>query len=221
MRLTTGLLLTAALTLPGAAHAQYGGPGSPYDPYGLRPGVGGIPGLPSTPGTRYVAPSRFQPWAGGIPDPGMPNIPGVPDVLRRYGVGAPAGDPGMPNIPGVPDGFGPIGPGGIPGLPRSPYDRYGLDPSIGDPLGRRFGVQYPPGNTGFQAMPDIRNLPQVTPLPPPTFDFKPDFHVTPSLSSSSAAAPLSGELLGWAAGFLGFVFLAAFGVGFLGGRRRA
>jgi hypothetical protein len=264
MRTTTGLLLTAALLLPGTAQAQFGGPGLPYDqvgrlgqlsgsqqaqfggpglPYdplqdGLRPRFVGIPGLPSAPGSRYVAPSRFQPWGGGIPD--QPVIPG------------------MPNIPGVPDGFGQIGPAGFPGLPRSPYDRFGLDPSlpgipglpgrlgtpnvsgvpsIGDPFGRRFGVQLPPGadgpydptarfrgpagvSPGFPAVPDIRNLPQITPVPAPNFDFKPDLHLTPALSSSRAVPPLSGEVLGWAAGFLGFVFLVALVGGFLKGRRR-
>ncbi len=43
----------------------------------------------------------------------------------------------------------------------------------------------------------------------------------PSPSSSRPTTPLSGEALGWAAGFLGVVFLVALVGGFLRGRRRA
>jgi hypothetical protein len=106
MRMTTGLLLTAALLLPGAAQAQFGGPGS------VSPAAGAVPRLPG------AAQAQF----GG---PGLPYDP-LQDGLRPR-IGA---FPGMPNIPGVTDGYGPIGPGGIPGLPRSPYDRFGLDPSL-------------------------------------------------------------------------------------------
>jgi len=212
MRVTTGLLLTAALLIPGAARAQIGIPRT-YDPFGSQPGFPAMPGVSVGPRTPYF--------------PGLP--PQVNDMLRNQDVR------GMP-----------FGPGGVrrpgSGLPYMP-DRVGEPyipgvPSIDDPLERRFGVRFPPGAVApydptarfrepggilppFPTIPDIQSLPRVPLIVPPKFNYKPDLHVMPSLDSSRPAPPLSGEVLGWAAGFLGLVFLIAFGGGFLKGRRRA
>jgi hypothetical protein len=141
MRTTTGLLLTAALLLPGAAQAQYGDP---------------IPQIDTRTGFPII--HRGIPQGRG----------GIPDFL---------GGPFMPDDRGFPPGIR-----GIPGVP-----------SIGDPFGRPAGVQFPPGavapydptarfrNPGgilppSPAIPDIRNLPQIT---PPQVDYK--FNVKPDL----------------------------------------
>jgi hypothetical protein len=144
MRVTTGLLLTAALLLPGAAQAQYADPICQIDDRGFPIIHRGIP-----------------PGRGGIPDfLGGPFMPGD----RNF-------SPGIRGIPGM--------------------------PSIGDPFGRPVGVQFPPGAVvpydpiarfrepgevprGFSAIPDIQSLPQVPPIVPPKFDFKPDLGASPS-----------------------------------------
>ena len=182
MRTTTGLLLTAALLIPGAARAQSGIP-APYDPFGSRPGFPVMPGgVSGGPGTPYF--------------PGLP--PQVNEMLRNQG------------SPGTPFGPGGFRQPGLPFMPGGVHKPYipGVSP-IDDPLERRFGVRFPPGAVApydptarfrqpsgdlppTPAIPNIRNLPQVPLVVPPKFDFKPDLHGMPALDSSRAP-PLSGE----------------------------
>ncbi len=109
MRVTTGLLLTVALLIPGAARAQIGIPGA-YDPLESRPGLSGTPGVSVGPPTPYI--------------PGLP--PQVNEMLRNQG------SPGTPFGPG---GFRQPGLSFMPGGVREPYIP-GVSP-IDDPLGRQ------------------------------------------------------------------------------------
>ncbi len=181
----------------GRRTAQPGIPGS-YDPFGSRPG------FPVSPG---VSEGLHTPYFNGLP-------PQVNEMLRNQ------------ESPGTPFGPGPYVPGGA-GEPYVP----GV-PTIGDPFRGPAGVRFPPGIVApydpterfrnprgilppSPAIPDIRNLPQIPPMPvidPKAFDFKPDFTPPPPTPS------LPGGCGDWVGIILGALGAAGAAAG-AGGRR--
>jgi hypothetical protein len=149
MRRTTGLLLTAALLIPGAARAQPGFP-RPYDPFGPRPGAW------TDPRTRYT--------------PGLP--PDINDILHgqdspRTPFGPGRYDPRNPGLPGAYDPYFPGAPTvGVP-VGRPVWKQ--LPPQFADPHPDFRDPTW--WNTIHdKKIPDVRNLPQVS---PPVINIKP------------------------------------------------
>ncbi len=139
MRWTTGLLLTLALLLPGAARAQPGFTG-PNDPFGPRAGAPGDPGTPYGPGL----PPYLNDLLTGQNSPGAPFDPDRYDPLRLQ--------PNPPYRPGAHDPY------------RNPYSPN--PPLVGSPLPQPEGPLLPPGFAGPADAQSAARLKPAMEIPP-------------------------------------------------------